>query len=101
MRDFAMHRLCSFLGMGLAMIFSTAISATAPAQDATDAAKQFVAEHEKNIQPLEIEIGRAWWKANVSGKDEDFAVKEEAENKLNDALANKEQFAKLKKIHDG
>jgi peptidyl-dipeptidase A len=87
------------LGMGLAMILSTATVALP--QDTSAAAKAFVEEHEKKIQPLEIEIGRAWWKANISGKDEDFATKEEAENELNDGLANKEQFAKLKKIHEG
>src|SRR3954471_10256456 len=87
------------LGMGLAMVLSTATAALS--QDTSAAGKQFVQEHEKNVQPLEIEIGRAWWKANVSGKDEDFAAKEEAENKLNDALADKQQFARLKKIHEG
>ena len=51
--------------------------------------------------PLEIEIGRAWWNANVSGKDEDFAAKEEAQNKLDAALADREQFAELKQIHEG
>jgi len=52
------------LGMGLAMILTTATVAFA--QDTSAAAKAFVEEHEKNIQPLEIEIGRAWWQANIS-----------------------------------
>src|SRR5260221_12767336 len=71
------------------------------AQDMTQAAKEFVAEHERKIEPLEIEIGKAWWNANVTGKDEDFAKKEESENRLNDSLADTKQFDRLKKIHDG
>src|SRR6478672_9673 len=71
------------------------------AQDMTQLAKEFVADHEKKIEPLEIEIGKAWWNANVTGKDEDFAKKEESENRLNEALSNTEKFAALKKIHDG
>src|SRR5262245_51528587 len=71
------------------------------AQDMTQPAKDFVADHEKKIEPLEIEIGKAWWNANVTGKDEDFAKKEESENRLNDSLADAKQFDRLKKIHDG
>src|SRR5262249_5444492 len=71
------------------------------AQDTADEARRFVRQHEADIQPLEIANGRAWWNANVSGKDEDFAAKEQAENRLNDALANSEKFARLKKIHGG
>src|SRR4029453_6704280 len=47
------------------------------------------------------EIGKAWWNANTIGKDEDFATKEQAENKLNETLANPQQFDRLKKIHSG
>ena len=71
------------------------------AADTTAAARTFVRDHESKIQPLEIEIGRAWWTANTTGKDEDFAVKEQAENRLNDALADAAQFARLKQIHAG
>ena len=64
-----------------------------------------MAHHKTSIplgaRPLEIEIGKAWWNANVSGKDEDFTKKEESENKLNDSLADTKQFDRLKKIHDG
>jgi peptidyl-dipeptidase A len=73
---------------------------TLRAQDMTQEAKDFVTQHEKKIEPLEIEIGKAWWNANVTGKDEDFAKKEESENKLNEALADTKQFDRLKKIYD-
>jgi peptidyl-dipeptidase A len=91
----------TLLSVGVIMVLSSLSIDAAKSQDTTPDARKFVAEHEKNIRPLEIEIGRAWWNANVSGKDEDFAVKEQAENKLNDALTDREQFARLKKIHDG
>src|SRR5262245_49313950 len=86
-------------GFGLIMALASLSTDTAKSQDRSQDARQFVAEHAKNIQPLEIEIGRAWWNANVSGKDEDFAKKEQAENKLNDALANPQQFARLNMSH--
>ena len=40
----------------------------------------------------------AWWNANISGKDEDFKKKEEAQNQIDEALADKEHFAELKAI---
>ena len=42
----------------------------------------------------------AWWNANISGKDEDFAAKEEAQNRLDAALADHERFAQLKAIKE-
>lgn len=89
----------SFMVFMLSAIAASAQNASA--QDTTSDAKKFVGEHEAKIRPLEIETGKAWWNANVSGKDADFATKEAAENKLNEAVANPEQFERLKKIHDG
>jgi peptidyl-dipeptidase A len=66
--------------------------------EATERAKKFIAEHEARIRPLDIASGVAWWNANISGKDEDFKKKEEAQNKIDEALANKERFAELKAI---
>ena len=39
-------------------------SLSVSAQETSAEARKFVADHEKKVQPLEIEIGRAWWKAN-------------------------------------
>ena len=96
-----MSSLRMFYRIGLAMLFSVISTHAASSQDTAEAARAFVHEHEAKIQPLEIEIGHKWWNANVSGKDEDFAAKEQAENKLNDALSDQQQFARLKRIHDG
>jgi len=57
------------------MIFMSILTSAARSQDTSEAARQFIQEHERNIKPLEIEIGRAWWTANISGRDEDFAAK--------------------------
>ncbi len=70
-----------------------------PTQDA--AAAEFIAEHNAEARPMDIALGRAWWQANVTGKDEDFAAKIEAQNKYDQYLANPERFARLKAIHQG
>jgi len=64
-------------------------------------AREFVREYEADVRPLEIEVNRYWWAANISGKDEDFRLKEEAETKWNLRLADPQTFARLKSIHDG
>src|SRR4051812_35035597 len=91
----------TFVKAGVFMAAGTALAGKSKGADTSDAARAFVCEHESKIQPLEIEIGRAWWDANTTGKDEAFAKKEEAENRLNEALATKDQFARLKSIHEG
>lgn len=63
-------------------------------------AVKFIQDHEARIKPLEITVNRAWWQANISGKDEDFARKEEAQNQLDAALANAARFSELKAIRD-
>ena len=34
------------------------------------------------VRPLEIKANLAWWNANTSGKDEDFKLKEKAQNQI-------------------
>lgn len=63
-------------------------------------AAAFIADYVENIRPLEIAVSLAWWKANTSGKDEDFAAKEAAQNKLDEALSDPERFAELKAIKE-
>jgi peptidyl-dipeptidase A len=96
-----MPRLYALLTKVFIMVFSAVSVAAATAQDNTQAARDFLRDHEQKIQPLQIENNRAWWVANTTGKDADFAAKEAAENKLNEALADPQQFARLKKIHKG
>jgi len=64
-------------------------------------AQQFVSEHVSRIRPLERAAALAWWNANISGKDEDFAAKEETQNRLDSALADAKRFEELKALKQG
>jgi len=70
------------------------------ARDANEEARKLIEERTAKLRPLEIETGLAWWKANISGKDEDFRAKEKAENRLNAALADPLAFRKLKQTKE-
>jgi peptidyl-dipeptidase A len=85
----------------LAALFAmnTTFSPTdARAADADDRAKAFVDAHVARVRPLEIAAQLAWWSANVTGKDEDFKAKEEAQNRLDEALSDHSKFAELKAL---
>jgi peptidyl-dipeptidase A len=64
----------------------------------TDRAKKFIKAHDAKFKPLDKRAGIAWWDANISGKDEDFARKEEAQNAIDAALADPKAFAELKEL---
>jgi peptidyl-dipeptidase A len=66
----------------------------------TERAKKFVADHEARFRPLEVRGNIAWWDANISGRDEDFKRKEEAQNAIDAALADRQAFAQLKQLKD-
>lgn len=51
---------------------------------------------EQELKPLIISASRAWWGASISGRDSDFAAKEQAQNALDVALSNKDRFGELK-----
>lgn len=70
-------------------------------EDTTSAAKEFIAKYETNVVPVEIALSRAWWDANTSGSDDDFARKEALDKQMNELLAVKEDFEKLKAIKAG
>ncbi len=63
---------------------------------ATSAANEVLEFHAKEIQPLEYQVGVAWWNANVSGKDADFKIKEDAQNAYDAKLADPKLFKKIK-----
>ncbi len=78
-------------------------SSTLPSQTRADGpndelARQVIKKHEQTVRPLELAASLAWWNANISGKDVDFATKEAAQNLLDGALADREQFEKLKSL---
>jgi peptidyl-dipeptidase A len=68
--------------------------------EVTERARKFVTDHTAKLQPLEVASAAAWWNANISGKGEDFKRKEEAQNKIDEALANPERFAEVKALKE-
>ena len=78
------------------------LSNTAVAADTDNdrRAADFIKLHEEEVRPLEISTAVAWWDANTSGKDTDFAAKVDAQNKLDAALSDPRRFAELKAVHD-
>ncbi len=81
-----------------ALALSDASPAAAPVGDAAMQAEQFINSHQEKVRPLERAAALAWWNANISGKDEDFAAKEETQNRLDAALADRARFAELKTL---
>jgi peptidyl-dipeptidase A len=78
-------------------VLSPAIAAAS--EEVTARAKQFLTDHTKKLQPLEVAAAGAWWDANISGKDEDFQRKIDTQNKIDAALSDKAAFAKLKELN--
>ena len=67
--------------------------------DNTARARAFVEAYTKKIRPLEIAANHAWWNANITGKDEHFQAKEEAQNQIDAVLSDKD-FAEVKAIKE-
>jgi peptidyl-dipeptidase A len=73
----------------------------APAAAAvTDRARRFVEDHTKRLRPLEVAAALAWWNANTTGRKEDFAKKIEAQNRIDEALANADAFKAVKGLKE-
>jgi peptidyl-dipeptidase A len=67
--------------------------------EVTQRAKKFVDAHEARIKPLDKAAGIAWWDANISGKDEDFKKKIEAQNRIDEVYSDPATFRELKELH--
>ena len=80
--------LPALIVVGTGILFALPVAARAGAE-ATEKARHFVANYEAKIRPLEVAAGLAWWNANVTGKDEDFQRKEQAQNRIDEALADR------------
>src|ERR1051325_8531407 len=66
----------------------------------TKLAKDILAAFTSRVRPLEVAANRAWWDANMTGKKEAYKAKEDAQNKLDAVLADKQQFAGIKAIKE-
>src|SRR5262245_9011847 len=84
---------------GGATVAATALPNALTGADANEAAA-FIKDHVAKLRPLEIQAGIAWWNANITGKDEDFKKKEEAQNKIDEALSDKKMFDRVKSAKD-
>ena len=75
--DFEMKTRCKLAILSLmgTILTTTSLAATPDAD-----AREFIQSHEAIVRPLEKASALAWWNANISGKDEDFKAKEEAQN---------------------
>lgn len=90
-----MHRTIIVI-VGLIMTSAIAIADT----EMTDKARALVDSYTAKVRPLEIAANRAWWDANMTGKDEDFKRKEEAQNKIDALLSDKKMFAEAKALKE-
>lgn len=84
----------------LALICSCAAPSPERTSNPVTSAATFLAAHEKLIRPLEKASNLAWWNANTTGRDEDFQAKEEAQNRIDAALADPVRFAELKALRE-
>jgi peptidyl-dipeptidase A len=85
-------------GSAVAGLLTPNVEAANQPADPTAAAKDFITAHENKMKPLDVIAGIAWWDANITGKDEDFKKKEEAQNKIDAALSDPKRFEILKGI---
>jgi peptidyl-dipeptidase A len=74
--------------------------ATLAGPEATQRARKFVEAYTAKIRPLEVRANLAWWDANTTGKDEDFKKKEEAQNRIDEVLSDKDAFKEVKAIKE-
>ena len=75
-------------------------TASEPKSDPRAEARAFIHEHEDRVRPLERAAALAWWNANVTGRDQDFKAKEDAQNRLDAALAERARFDRLKALKE-
>ena len=81
----------------LTMFWPCVVTADA---DATARARKFVDAYTAKMRPLEITANRAWYSANITGKDEDFKAKEDAQNRMDEFLSYQPAFQELKAIKE-
>jgi peptidyl-dipeptidase A len=68
--------------------------------EVTARARKLLDAHTAKLEPLEVQANVAWWDAQLSGKTEDFAKKEAAQNKIDEALADPKVFAEVKDLKE-
>ncbi len=94
-----MFGLKILLVLGCGVLLALPITAWA-GTEATERARKFIDQHVAKVRPLEVAGNQAWWNANITGKDEDFQKKEEAQNRIDAALSDRAAFAELKALRE-
>src|SRR5262245_27047404 len=85
----------------LALFVVLFMALAAPAgPETTERARKFVKGHDARIRPLDVAANLAWWEANTTGSAEAFKKKEEAQNRIDAALADRATFAELKAVRE-
>jgi peptidyl-dipeptidase A len=84
----------------LAIAFIPCLVARLAADDFDALARQLVTEFTRKIEPLEIEVNSREWEANINGTAEAYRLKEQAENRLDTSLADREWFQRIKDCQD-
>ncbi|MFA4922881.1 MAG: M2 family metallopeptidase [Ignavibacteriaceae bacterium] len=64
----------------------------------TEEFKRFVKDYEAKVAPLYTEANTAYFNATISGKEEDYKKSADLQVQLSKIYANKNDFARLKKI---
>lgn len=72
--------------------------ARAATPEPLERAKAFIKWYDETIRPLHIAENKAYWVANNTGKDADYAIKERASNATDHAMSNAKRFAEIKAI---
>jgi peptidyl-dipeptidase A len=81
------------------IVLSASLNIAQASPEVTDRARKFVAAHEAKIRPLDKASGIAWWNANISGQDEDFQKKIEAQNRIDEVLSDPAAFREIKELN--
>jgi peptidyl-dipeptidase A len=88
------------VALSVVCLAATVTMIVAAEPSTSERARKFISGHEAKVRPLEIAVNFAWWNANTTGRDEEFKKKEEAQNRVDEALADPAIFKELKAIKD-
>lgn len=87
-------------GIAGALIVAAAFGTVSAAENVDTLAREILAEHANRIKPLEITAARRFWDANVNGTQDNYRLKDDADERLDAALADRTWFERLKRCHE-
>lgn len=91
------HQTIVLIFMSTALLLSSCETETMKMENKL---KGFITSYEQRVKPLYNEANLAYWDASISGKAEDWSRAEEAQLKLTELHASKEDFSILKEIKE-